>query len=142
MPTTHHEQLREAAAGQNPRMAATELLIRAAGGRFADPGNPWVVLDGIFGKHWIDFRQIPDNIGALSGGERRMLMLAASIADVGVEVNVGDLLAGLDLEILELVLAAVAYSGGGSSPHPRVIDNGDGTVSLKMMPNPFPWPGG
>lgn len=139
MSTAHHDQLREAAAGQYPRIAATELLIRAVGGRFASPGKPWVILDRKSGEHWIDFKQIPENLGGLSGGERRLLMLAASIADVGVEVNIGDMLPGMDRDVLELVLSAVAHAGGGAS-HPKVIENGDGTVSLKMLPSPFPWP--
>lgn len=141
MSTAHHDQLREAAAGQHPRMAATELLIRAAGGRFAAQGQPWVTRDPIFNKYWIDFEQIPGNIGVFSGGERRLLMLAASIANAGIEVNMGDLLSGLDYEVMALVLAAVAYAAAGGS-HPVVVQNADGTVSLKMMPPLFPWPDG
>ena len=136
--TTHHDELRQWARGSYPLMAATELLIRSAGGRFAAEGRPWVARADDGGRR-IDFERIPENIGAFSGGERRLLLLAASIADVGVVVNIGDLLHGLDRETVELILAAVAYAAGGDS-HPIVEQNSDGTASLKMMPPLFPWP--
>lgn len=137
MSTTHHDQLREWARGSYPRIAATELLIRAVGGRFADPGRPWMIRDED-GQPGIDFELIPENIGVFSSGERRLLLLAASISDTGVAVNIGDMLPGLDREVLELVLAAVAHAGGGASL--PVVEQVDGKAYLKMMPPLFPWP--
>lgn len=134
---THEDGLREWAKGLHPLVAATELLIRASGGRFARPGNPWIIMDEDFS--WIDFTLIPDNIGALSSGERRLLMLTASLADVGVEVNLGDMLPGLDREVLELVLAASAHAAG-SHEHSGILTNADGSQSFERLATLYPWP--
>lgn len=139
MTTTHEDQLRTWAKGSYPLVAATELLLRAFNGRFAKPGNPWVIKDAEYGNVWIDFEQIPENLDGLSGGERRLLMLAASLADVGVSVELGDVLPGLDREVLNLVLAAVAHAGG-SHEHSAVVENTDGTASFQRQPSLYPWP--
>jgi hypothetical protein len=140
--TTHEEQLRDWANGSYPLVAATELLLRTFHGKFARPGNPWVIKDAEYGNVWIDFEQIPENLGGLSGGERRLLMLAASLADVGVGVNLADVLPGLDREVLTLVLAAVAHAGG-SHEHSDIVEHADGTVTLgsrQYLPSLYPWP--
>lgn len=136
---THEEELRACAKGRHSVAAATELLIRSFGGRFAKPGNRWVIHEDQQPHYWINFEEIPDNVGGLSGGERRLLMIAASIADVGVEVNLGDYLPGLDRKILNLVLAAVAHAGG-SHEHSDFIANADGTASFERLPSLHPWP--
>jgi hypothetical protein len=136
---THEEQLRAWAKGSHPLVAATELLLRAFGGRFARPGNPWVIRDAEYGNVWIDFEKIPENLGGLSGGERRLLMLAASLADVGVAVELGDVLPGLDREVFALVLAAVAHAGG-SHEHSAIVENTDGTASFQHQTSLYPWP--
>lgn len=142
MTTTHEEQLRAWARGSYPLVAATELLLRAFGGRFAGVGNPWVTKDAEYGNVWIDFEQIPDSVDGLSGGERRLLMLAASLAGVGVTVDLGDVLPGLDRKVLNLVLAAVAHAGG-SHEHADIVEHSDGTVTLGSrgyLPSLYPWP--
>jgi hypothetical protein len=106
----HHRGLRAWAKGTYTMEAATELLIRAFRGRFARPGNRWIETDN--GRPWIDFEAIEDNLGGLSGGERRFLLLAASLGDGGVDVQLGDIIPGLDRELLALVLAAIAHAGG------------------------------
>ena len=50
------------------------------------------------GKTWIDFGEIPNHVGALSGGEQRFLMLAASVA-ADVPVGVGEIMDGLDRDL-------------------------------------------
>lgn len=136
---THEEELRAWARGSYPLVAATELLLRAFNGVFAKPGNPWIVQEEGYANVWIDFEAIPENLGGTSGGESRVLMLAASLADVGVEVNLGDYLPGLDRKILDLVLAAVAHAGG-SHEHSDFSVNADGTASFEMLPSLYPWP--
>jgi hypothetical protein len=139
--TTHDEQLRDWARGSHPLVAATELLLRAFNGRFA-AGKPWVMKDAESGNVWIDFEQIPENLGGLSGGERRFLMLTASLAGVGVAVELGDLIPGLDRKVLNLVLAAVAHAGG-SHEHSDIVEHADGTVTLgsrQYLPSLYPWP--
>ena len=142
MTATHEEQLREWARGSYPLVAATELLLRAFGGRFARLGNPWVIKDAEYGNVWIDFERVPDHVDGLSGGERRLLMLAASLAGVGVTVDLGDILPGLDRRVLNLVLAAVAHAGG-SHEHSDIVEHPDGTVTLGSrgyLPSLYPWP--
>jgi hypothetical protein len=100
--------------------------------------------DAESGNVWIDFEQIPEHLGGLSGGERRFLMLAASLAGVGVGVELGDVLPGLDRKVLNLVLAAVAHAGG-SHEHADIVEHADGTVTLgsrQYLPSLYPWPEG
>ena len=88
-----HDQLRAWARGVYPSEAATELLIRAFNGRFAEPGWPWI--HSTAQDHWIDFSTIPRQIAGLSGGEQRLLRIAASIGSTDATVNLGDCLTGL-----------------------------------------------
>lgn len=139
MTMTLEDELRAWAKGSYPYTAATELLIRACDGVFAKLGNPWIIKEPDYGNVWIDFAQIPENLGGLSGGERRVLMLAASLADVGYGVELGDVLPGLDRKNMDLVLAAVAHANG-SHEHSGMVENADGTASIKKLPSLYPWP--
>lgn len=142
---THTDDLRAWARGMYPTEAATELLLKAFGGKFAAPGNPWVHTStepegpGQV-RAWIDFAAIPEEAGPLSGGERRFLMLAASLAE-DVPVVLGDLVSGLDRENLDLVLAAIAHAGG-SHQHSDIRSNEDGSMSLGKgyLDSLHPWP--
>lgn len=107
---THHAGLRAWARGQCNVEAATEVLIRSSGGRFALPGNSWIEPDSS-GGYWIDFSKIVDNAGVLSGGESRILMVAASIG-CGEPVDLNWALTSLDRASLALMLAAIAHAGG------------------------------
>jgi hypothetical protein len=110
-----HEQLRAWAAGDFALEAATELLIQAFDGRFAESGRPWIhpTVHG----HWIDFATIPEQIGALSGGEQRVLRIAATIGSAEPVINLRDCLLGLDRLRLDLVIAAVAHASGCDRIH-------------------------
>lgn len=138
--TEFHDQLRARVRGSYTLEAGTEMLIRAFGGRFAEPGNPWVDEDPMSGKTWIDFGEIPPHVGALSGGERRFLMLAASVA-ADVPVGVGEILDGLDRPLMEIALAAFAHASG-SHGHSGLQFSDDG-LSLVSRDRPgtlCPWP--
>jgi hypothetical protein len=139
MTTENFEDLRAWAKGSYTAEAATELLIRAFDGRFAAPGNPWIHKSTSSGANWINFAQIPELIGGVSGGERRVLSLAASIAAVDVPVVLGDVLPGLDRHMLDLVLAAIAHASG-SHEHSGFITNTDGTESIERLSTLYPWP--
>jgi hypothetical protein len=138
---THTDELRAWAKGVYHCEAATELLIRGFGGRFARPGQPWIMRDPDFGRYWIDFTAIPDNAGALSGGERRFLDVVASIGEA-VPVVLSDVLSGLDRGNVMLVLAAVSHASG-SHEHSGMRVSEDG---LSLVPDPrltgalYPWP--
>ncbi|MGX1163471.1 hypothetical protein FBY31_4406 [Arthrobacter sp. SLBN-100] len=118
---THADDLRAWARGSYTTEAATELLLKAFGGRFAEVGNPWVHAattseEGYREHAWIDFAAIQEEAGPLSGGERRFLMLAAS-------------------------LAAIAHAGG-SHQHSDIRFNEDGTMSRGKghLDSLHPWP--
>ena len=142
---SHADDLRAWARGMYTTEAATELLLKAFGGKFAAPGNPWVhTSTEPEGPNqvsaWINFAAIPEEVGPLSGGERRFLMLAASLAE-DVPVVLGDLVSGLDRENLDLVLAAIAHAGG-SHQHSDIRFNEDGTMSRgkDYLDSLHPWP--
>lgn len=141
----HADDLRAWAKGMYTIEAATELLIRGFGGKFAAPGNPWVYTSSEpqgTGQvsAWIDFEAIPEEAGVLSGGERRFLLLAASLAE-DVPVVLGDLVPGLDRSNLELVLAAIAHAGG-SHQHSNIKSSDDGSMVLGKgyLDSLHPWP--
>ena len=122
--TEVHEALRRWAKGLYPLEAGVELLIRAFDGRFANPVQPWVREGDDPGWWWIDVEQMnEDSFGALSGGETRLLRIAASLLD-GPPVDLSRNLAGLDRDHFQLVLAAIAHASGShehsgpANPHP------------------------
>jgi hypothetical protein len=142
---THADDLRAWAKGSYTTEAATELLLRAFGGRYSAPGNPWVhakttTPEGYTEGPWIDFESIPEDVGVLSGGERRFLLLAASLAE-NVPVVLGDVVPGLDRGNLDLVLAAIAHAGG-SHQHSDISTNEDGSMTLNpgYLASLHPWP--
>lgn len=90
------------------------------------------------GQRWIDFAAIPDNLGGLSGGERAYLLISASLG-AGVPTVLGDMLARLDRDHLNLVLAAVSHAGGGHQ-HSRFEEQPDGSMQLVPEPSLHPWP--
>ena len=88
-PTEITDQLRQWARGMYTTEAATELLIRARNGTFASIDRPWI-KPGDHG-YWIDFPAITEHLDALSGGEQRLLRIAASIgSDEATPVRLGD----------------------------------------------------
>jgi hypothetical protein len=119
--------LRASAKGLYATEAATELLVRALSGRFTADAWPWVQVDDE-DPSWvsIDWAAIEPNIGALSGGEQRMLRLAAAIAG-GARIDLADAVTGLDRYNLTLVLAALSHAAGShehSEYLPAVLDDG------------------
>ena len=80
-----HPRLRDWAAGDLALEAATELMITASHGRFVQPEWPW--MHPTAHGQWIDFSTIPVQIGALSGGEQRLLRIAASIGSPDTTVK-------------------------------------------------------
>ena len=91
--TAVDDQLRAWARGLYTTEAATALIIRAFNGRFATTGQPWIKPTDH--GYWIDFDAIPDHLGAVSGGEQRLLRIAASIGSSDPLINLGDEITGL-----------------------------------------------
>ena len=119
--------------------AATELLIRADNGIFASIEQPWIKPSER--AYWIDFAAIAEYLGTLSGGEQRLLRIAASIgSEEATPVRLGDVLSGLDRRTLRLVLAAVAHAGG-SHQHSSLVISRDGRATITKEPSLFMWDG-
>lgn len=120
MHTQTAQDLREWAKGIYTIEAAVELLIRFQSGRFVAEGEPWIVAPreerrgNMRSGYWLDVDQLTAEATAaavLSGGERRVLSVAASLAG-GSPIDLADAVSGLDRETLDLVLAAIAHAGG------------------------------
>ena len=131
--------LREWSKGIYSLEAATELLIRFAGGRFLDRGWPWVRFEG--DRLWIDFEAISsDNLGGLSGGERRVLNIIASLGGAA-PVNLSDSMSGLDRNRIDLVLAAIAHANGSHESATLLFGDGQTYTAVKEA-SLHPWPPG
>lgn len=135
------EGLREWACGLYGYEAAAELLIRACGGRFLQ--GPWVKYDADRGRYWFDPSVAIEESGYLSGGERRVLAIAASLVSSEHPVDLGDV-SGLDRQALSLVLAALAHAGG-SHEHSRMLmeEGPDGRpvyVGSERLDSIYGWP--
>lgn len=103
--------LRTWARGDLALEAAVELLIGALDGRLLD--GPWILRNAR--DHWyFHTKHIGSGSGHLSGGERRVLAIAASLADSNRPVDLGVAITGLDPDALRLVLEALEHAGGGS----------------------------
>jgi hypothetical protein len=114
------------------------MLLLAFGGRFAEPGWPWVMQDADYGNHWIDFDAIPVHVDGLSGGERRFLLIAASLGGAWPLI-LNDALPGLDRSLLALVLAAAAHAAG-SHQDSVMIERDGGAVGFERVDTLYPWP--
>lgn len=147
--TAHHQALRGWARGSYPLEAATELLIRAQHGRWASPDQMWVQVEPN-GQAWIDFAELTAQLaagGTWSGGERRILTVAAAIGDD--DGLLADALPGLDRDNISLVLAAIAHAAGSHEHTPTPIIWGtDDAGEPRPVRNPdqaklgplYPWP--
>lgn len=97
-----------------------------------------------------DFRwgAIPDTLGGSRAGERRLLMIAASIGG-GTRINLADVISGLDRRVLDLVLAAISHLAGShehseymptiQADGSRTIDPASPRLDLDAI---HPWPAG
>ena len=118
--------LRACAAGLYPDEAGVGLLISHGGfldrpdfAGFVHTGTS--ISDGQTPMAEIDCHAVisalHDGHLPVSGGERRILQLAASIA-VGFPASLRDTIPGLDDRNLELVITAIRHAAGHRPPHP------------------------
>lgn len=122
--------LRAWAKGVYGTEAAVELLARAFDGRFAEPGWPWIKLDE---RAWLEPEEILEHAGVLSGGERRLLEVVASLAGVH-QVNLMDVLSGTDRDVARLVVAAVSHAAGTHEQVEVLDDPSAGAVTVQPGP--------
>lgn len=127
------DQLRAWARGMYTTEAATELLIRAFTGTFASTDRPWITATASTSP------VPPYKLARFSGGEQRLLRIAASIgSDEAPPVDLGDAITGLDRPTLRLVLAAIAHAGGSHQHYEVVIDRG-GRATLIREASLYAW---
>jgi hypothetical protein len=118
--------LRAHAVGLYPDEAGTELLIRHGGilprddfAGFVHTGTS--ISDGTTLMAWIDWdaalSALHDGRMPACSGERRILQLAASIAE-GFPISLRDTLPGLDNRNLELLITAIRHAAGHRPDHP------------------------
>lgn len=150
--TAVEDAVRAWARGSYPLEAGVELLIRQGKAIYA--GASWITRDGdrVSG---IDADVLVYEAGAWSGGERRLVRIAASLLG-GPAADLYEDIAGIDRRYLALVLAAIAHAGGSHehSPSPFLenpdgspVVNEDGKVTLNpdratRLPSLYPWPEG
>jgi hypothetical protein len=132
----HADALREWARGSTTLVAATELLIRSG---FAQKGRPWVHYDEERQRPWIDFDEIPDLIGGKSGGEKRLLRIAASLGGSSTSIVLGDEVAGLDRFRIELVSIAIIHAAGFTETTSDIVLE-DGEPRRINVPPLASWP--
>jgi hypothetical protein len=112
--------LRACAAGLHPDEASVELLISHGGflhrrdfGAFVRTGTS--ITDGTTEMAQVDWDAAITALHAgqlpVSGGERRILQLTASIA-AGIPISLRDAIPGLDSRNLRLVTTAIRHAGG------------------------------
>ncbi len=113
--------LRASAAGLYPDEAGNELLISHGGflrrhdfAAFVHAGTS--ISDGTTPMAWIDWDAAITAQLPLSGGERRILQLAASIAG-GTPASLRESIPGLDPRNLHLVITAIRHAAGQRPPH-------------------------
>jgi hypothetical protein len=111
-------ELRNWARGCNSTEAAVESLIKARGGRFLEPGQPWLRTDDR-GITWLDAQTTALYSHAVYSGERHILALVEALALGKPLEDVRGPMASLDPYHLDLVLAVLrhASSGSGSTPN-------------------------
>jgi len=114
--------LRRGAAGYYPGEAGTELLI-SHGGLLGRPGISTCIRHctstaGSTPAAHIDWETLQQTWHQLplSGGERRVLHIAASLC-AGTSINLSDALTSLDDRNLHLITTAIQHAAGRRPPH-------------------------
>jgi hypothetical protein len=133
------EGLRAWADGLYTTTAAVELLIRF-GPKLTC--GAWVEHEPGRGWFWFNTDTIADSARYLSGGEFRILTLAASLADDGHRIGLAAVLPGLSRVHLDLVLAAVAHAAGSHEQSQLVYHPEDPwqLLGIQQLPSLYPWP--
>lgn len=139
--TDRADGLRAWARGMHTLTAAAELLIRSGPPLLT---GPWVERDPDAGRYWFNTDTATQEGGYLSGGERRVLDLAAALASDAHPVALGDAVSGLDRKHLDLVLTAIAHAAGSHEGSEIEVAWGEGgapsSARLIRQGPLHPWP--
>ena len=104
--TTLVDKLLAQASGSRPAEAAIIILVEAINGRLLDALTLLGENDSLAEIDWPATRE---TTGYLSGGERRLLAVADSLAS-GQPVDLADTLTGLDHYNAQVVVDAIAHA--------------------------------
>ena len=107
-PTTLAERLFNSAKGSYPAEGAALIITGAVRGTLPDKLAPAIIDHPDVGRAFIDWEHAVGISGPFSSGERRIINLAASLASPH-EINVGDVLSGLDDTNARIVLHGLAH---------------------------------
>jgi hypothetical protein len=140
--TEIHDAVRAWARGIYPTEAGVELLIRQ--GKAIREGAPWLIESESSGSDrprmvGIDVEQLLEYTGAWSGGERRLVRIAASLLG-GPAVDLSENVSGLDRGVIDLVLAAVAHASGSHEHSQFTRDESGRPNGSVQLPALYPWP--
>ena len=128
--------LRAWARGMYATEAAVELLARAFNARFANAGQPWIRHRP--GGYWLDADTLAEHMGALSGGEQRVLTVVRALVSDEPLPDLAGILAGVDRDNLTLIMAAFSHAAGS---HQHSMVRWDGPTAAYNRPGPIvPWP--
>lgn len=103
------DALRQWARGDLGLEAAVELLVTACGDALLD--GPWIRHEDQL-RPWFDPDLAEAEAGHLSGGQRRVLAIATSLASRNHPVDLGDAVTGIDPRALQCVMSALTHAGG------------------------------
>lgn len=136
------DAVRAWARGIYPTEAGVELLIRH--GKTIYEGAPWLTeiepsSDGRPRMVGVDVDVLLDHAGAWSGGEQRVVRVAASFLG-GPPVDLGEDVPGMDRACMKLVLAAMAHAAGTHEDSEPVFEGGQ-VVRLGRLERLYEWPG-
>ena len=106
--TTLAERLVNSAKGYYPAESAALIITQAIRGILPDKLAPAINDHPDVGRAFIDWEHAVEISGAFSGGERRIINLAASLASPH-NINAGDVLSGLDDTNARIVLEGLAH---------------------------------
>jgi hypothetical protein len=103
------------ARGIRPEMAATEILLHIPA--LCSPRAPWIRHSDDHARYWIDADVLARSAseGWMSGQERKIAKLVASLMSDDHMVNLRDVLSGLDDETAVLVVQCLAFATGSAS---------------------------
>jgi len=132
--------VREWARGTYPTEAGVELLIRQ--GRAIYKNAPWITENESTAPRMasIDVDALLDASGAWSGGEQRIVRIAASLLG-GPPIRLDDEVSGIDRKHLELVLAAIAHANGSHEHGDFERDESGHPIGFRRLETAYPWPG-
>ncbi len=140
--STINEAVRAWANGIYPTEAGVELLIRD--GKSIYEGAPWLAELEAIGDDRprmvaVDVDELLAEAGAWSGGEQRLVRIAASLLG-GPPVDLAEEVPGLDRPHQVLVLAAIAHAAGSHEGSEFLYDDSGRFAGVHRPGSLYPWP--